>query len=49
MDARTRARAARVSRETLPGQLDVFHVEHVAPPTARELLVSILGAVEVKQ
>lgn len=49
MDAKTRARAARASRTPLPGQLDLFHVEHpAAEPMPRELLVSMLGAVVVK-
>jgi hypothetical protein len=60
MDSRTRARAARVSRETLPGQgvlcpegEEIVWVDALpammADPTSRELLEQILGAVEVKQ
>jgi hypothetical protein len=50
MDAKTRARAARASREVLPDQVELFHVEHPAPvpPVPRELLVEMLGAVIVK-
>jgi hypothetical protein len=59
MDAKARDRAARVSRDVLPGQAEMFHVEHPvptrprprpspAPPLPRELLVEMLGAVFVK-
>lgn len=49
MDGKTRVRAARASREILPGQMELFHVEPPAPapPMPRELLVEMLGAVIV--